>query len=150
MLTKLQPIGPIASTRASALESMLGIPRAMMLAVVFVALGIVSLRPFCELAFAEHRHGDLAGFVAAAGYATAGEQAPEGAPSVTCCTSIKDGTFVKPAEPFASPIQGGSLGTVFLASAGLLLFARSPAPASKLFAVLPERSFYVRSARILR
>ena len=112
--------------------------RAMMLALVFVALGFVALRPFCELALAAH------------GHASAGQQDPAGAPSANCCATVKGGTLVKPAEPLASWTQGGTLGTVLLASAGLLLLARSRDPARKLPAVLSERPFYARSARILR
>lgn len=108
-----------------------------MLALVFVALGFVSLRPFCELAFAGGGHSDIAGFVSAAGHAAAEHPDRGDPPSGTCCASINDGTLLKPAEPLVSWTPGGSLGAVLFASAGLLLFARSRNPARRLFAVPP-------------
>ena len=144
----LEPTGLIARLRAS--RSTLGVPRLLVVALAFVALGFVSLRPFCEFAFANHGQGEVAGFVTAAGPAPAAHQDRGGAPSGVCCASIKDGTMVKPAELLASWTRGGSLGIVLFASASLLLFARPRAPARRVLAASPERSFYARSARILR
>lgn len=148
MSANLQPTGPFVRLRAS--KSTLGMRRAMMLALAFVALGFVSLRPFCELAFANGGHSDVATVVAVAGHFVAGHPDREDMPSAACCASVEDGTLVKPAEPLVSWTQGGLLGAVLFASAGLLLFARSRNPARRLLAVPPERSFYARSARILR
>ena len=148
MSANLRPTGPFARLRAS--NSTPGMARAMLLALLFLALGFVSLRPFCEFAFANHGQGEVAGFVTAAGPAPAAHQDRGGAPSGVCCASIKDGTMVKPAELLASWTRGGSLGIVLFASASLLLFARPRAPARRVLAASPERSFYARSARILR
>ena len=148
MSANLQATGPFARLRAS--KSTLGIPRAMMLALVFVALAFVSLRPFCQLAFANDGQSGVAGFVTAAGHAPAEHPDRGDTPCGTGCTSIKDGTLVKPAEPLASWTRSGSLGAVLFASTGLLLFVRSRNPARRLLVIPPERSFYARSARILR
>ena len=123
----------------------------MMLVLLFVALAFVLLRPFCEVEYAGEERSGVAGFVTAAGYDTAAHPGRGDTPSGTCCSSVKDGTLVNPAELLTSWTRGDSPGTLLFASAGLLLFARSRDPAGRLFlAVSPERSFYARSAHILR
>lgn len=122
----------------------------MMLALVFVALAFVLLRPFCEVEYAGEGNSGAAGFVTAAGHDTAAPPGRGDTPPGTCCSSVTDGTIVKPAELLTSWTRGGSLGAALLASTGLLLFARSRNPAERRLAVSPGRSFYARSARILR
>ena len=121
----------------------------MMLVLVLAALAFVLLRPFCEFEYAAEANSGVAAFVAAAGHVAAAQPRGE-APSGTCCSSVKDGTLVKPAELIASRTRGDSPGALLFASAGLLLFARSRNPAGRRLAALPERSFHARSARILR
>jgi len=121
----------------------------MMLALVFAALAFVLLRPFCELKYAGEANSGVAGFVAAAGHDAAAHPRGE-TPSGTCCSSVKDGTLVKPAELLTSWTRGDSPGALIFASAGLLLFARPRNPAGRRLAVPPGSSFYTRSARILR
>ena len=121
-----------------------------MLAMAFVALGFVSLAPFCELAFANHGNSEFAGFVTAAGRAAAEQPDRGDAPPVACCAGVKDGTLVKVAEPLVTSTRGGSLGIMLFASIGLPLFARSRDPAKRILAAPPGLSFYARSARILR
>jgi len=127
----------------------LGVPRALLFALVFAALGFLSLRPFCELAFAG-THSEHAQAVSAAALGIQQDRGTGDTRSGTCCARIKDGTLVKPAEPLISWTSGGTLGAALLAIAGLPLFAPSSNPARAHFAVPPERSYYARSARILR
>lgn len=122
----------------------------MMLALVFVALAFVLLRPFCEVEYAGEGNSGTAGFVTAAGYDTAAHPGRGDTPSGTCCSSVKDGTLVKPAELLTSWTRDDSPGALLFASAGLLLFARSRNPAGRRLAAPLGRSFYARSARILR
>lgn len=119
-----------------------------MLALVFAALGFLSLRPFCDLAFAG-THNDHARAVPAAAQGIHQDRDAGDAPSGTCCAGIKDGTLVKPAEPLISWTPGATLGATVFAFSGLVL-ARSRNPVRTPLAVPPERSYYARSARILR
>lgn len=136
--------------RLRSFRSALDMPRAMLLALAFAALGVVLLRPLCELGFAGDVHSAVAGF-ATAGERTIGGHPDRGdTPSVACCDSVKDGTVAKPAELLASWTRGGAPGAALLLSAGLLLFARPRDTARLSLADLPERSFHARSARILR
>lgn len=124
-------------------------PRAVVLAVVFAALGFLSLRPFCDFAFAA-AYSDHAQPVSAAAQGIHQDRGTGDTPSGTCCAGVKDGTLLKPAEPLISWTTAGTPGAALFAFTGLLVFARSRTPARTLFAVPPERSYYVRSARILR
>ena len=121
-----------------------------MLAMAFVALGFVSLAPFCELAFANYGNSELAGFVTAAGQAAAEHPDRGDTSPVACCASAKDGTLLKPAGPLVSSTKGGAPGAVLFAPAVLLLIARSRDPARRILAAPSGLSFYARSARILR
>jgi len=143
-----QPTGPFARLRAA--RSTLGVARAMTYALVFLALAFVLLRPLCEFAFASDGHGGVAGFVTAVEHASGGQPDRGDTPSGVCCESVKDGTVLTPAGLLASWTRGDSPGALLFATAGLLLFARSRNPARRFLAALPERSFYGRSARILR
>lgn len=122
----------------------------MLLAVILAALALLLLRPFCGLVSAGNGQSDVAGGVRAAGHVVAEHPDPGDALSGTCCATIKDGTLVKPAEPLVSWTAGGTLGTAVFAFTGLLLFAPSRNPVRILLAVPPQRSYYFRSARILR
>lgn len=149
----LQGIGWSALGRLPSSRAILGVPRAVLFALVFAALGFLSLRPFCDLAFAgthSGTHSDPAHAVSAAAQGIHQDRGAGDTQSATCCARIKDGTLVKPAEPLISWTSGGTLGAALLAIAGLPLFARSSNPARSLLAVPPERSYYARSARILR
>ena len=117
-----------------------------MLALVFAALGLLSLRPFCGLAFATPGHSDYARAVTSAGQAAAEYPGSGNMPSGTCCDSITDGTLVKSADPLIS----WTAGTTPFAFSGLVPFVQSRDPVRIPLAVPPERSYYVRSARILR
>lgn len=125
-------------------------PRTTLLALVFVALAFVLLRPFCEVEYAGDGNSGVAGFVTAAGHDTAAHPGRGYPPSGTCCSSVKDGTVVKPAELLTSWTRGDSPGALLFASAGLLLFVRSRNTVGRRLAAPLGRSFYVRSARILR
>jgi hypothetical protein len=131
-------------------RSMSRITRAMVLALVFMAAGFVSLRPICEFAFGKYSGIHEVVLSVATGHATTTQPNSGGTPSAICCANVNDGTLVKPAEAVVSWTQGGMQGTVLFLSAGLLLFAQLHYPASKSAAALPRRSFYTRSARILR
>jgi hypothetical protein len=131
-------------------KSMSRAKRAMVLAFVFMAAGFVSLRPICELALGKYSAIHSVVLSVATGHATATQPDSGGTPSAICCANVGDGSLVKPAEALASWTQGGTQGTILFFSAGLLLFARSRYPAIRLLTALPERSFYTRSARILR
>jgi len=144
----LQPNGPTAGLGAAILTP--GMARAIACALVFLALAFVLLRPLCEFTFAGDGRSGVAGFVTAAGQASAGHPDRGDAPTGLCCESVKDGSVLKAAGLLASWTGGDSPGVLLFASAGLLLFARPREPARRLPAVLPERSFYARSARILR
>jgi hypothetical protein len=122
----------------------------MMLALVFVALAVVLLRPFCEIEYAGEGNSAVAGFVTAAGHDIASHPGRGDTPSATCCSNVKDGTPVKSAEVLTSWTRGDLPGALLFASAGLLLFARPRNPAGRRLAVPPGSSFYTRSARILR
>lgn len=124
-------------------------PRAVVLALVFAALGFLSLRPFCDFAFAA-AYSDHAQPVSAAAQGIHQDRGTGETPSGTCCAGIKDGTLLKPAEPLISWTPGGTLGAMLFAFSGLLLFARSRNAVRTPLAVPPERSYYARSARILR
>ena len=145
----LQGIGWSALGRLPASRAILGVPRAVLFALVFAALGFLSLRPFCDLAFA----GTHSGHAHAVSAAVPGIHQDRGAGDPqpgTCCARIKDGTLVKPAEPLILWAPGGPLGATLFALTGPLPFARSSDPVRTLLAVPPERSYYARSARILR
>ena len=122
----------------------------MALALAFVALAFVLLRPFCEIEFSTDAHSYVASSVAGAGHVSAEHSDGGDTPSGVCCDSVKDGTLAKPAALLVSWNQGGSLGVVLFAATGLLLFARPRKPARWLLAAPPSQSFYARSARILR
>jgi hypothetical protein len=121
----------------------------MMLALVFVALAFVLLRPFCEVEYAGEGNSAVSGF-ATAGHDTAAHPGRGDTPSETCCSSFKDGTPVKPAELLTSWTRGDSPGALLFASAGLLLSVRSRNRVGRRLAALPGSSFHARSARILR
>jgi hypothetical protein len=130
---------------------MSGAPRAAMLGLIVVALGVLSLRATCAIAFADHSNGAVSNVIMPAGHAAAGHLDPGGAPSASCCDRAGDATLVKPADLLASWTRGAPLGIVFFASAGMLSFARRRIPQLMFpFAALPERSYYARSARIQR
>lgn len=122
----------------------------MMLVLLFAALAFVLLRPFCEVEYAGDGNSGVAGLVSAAGYDNAAHAGRGDTHSGTCCSSVKDGTLVKRAELLTSWTRGDSPGALLFASAGLLLFARSRSPAGRRLAAPPGRTFYSRSARILR
>lgn len=128
-----------------------GVPRAAMLTLMFLALGVVSLRATCAIGFASHGSGAAVNIMLPAGHAAAAPSDPGGAPDASCCDRVGDATFVKPADLLASWTRGTPLGVVLFASAGMLVFARRRVPQAIFpLAVLPGRSFYARSKRILR
>ena len=119
-------------------------------ALAAAALALLLLRPFCDFAFAIGHPISIATAAMAAAHGEAAHVNPTIEPSESCCAIATDGTLLTSAEML---IRGGAdapLIAVLLVSSSLLLFARARDPARRLFAVLPERSFYARSARILR
>ena len=101
---------------------------ALFLLLVAAALSVILLRPVCEAAF--------------------GHPLPAGKHSAACCESVVDGSQLSiadmappaPAAKLPAPTFAYPLGTVFLASAAVVFATASP----------PIRSYYSRSARILR
>lgn len=125
--------------------------RGAALALVVAALALLVLKPFCDLAFAAAGNGEIAPVPAmAVVHGIAGHPGPAAPESEACCASIADGTLIKPAESLISWMPDVSLGAAFIILAGLLPVAGSRNAARVRFAAPPERSFYIRSARILR
>lgn len=123
-------------------------PRGSALAIVVLVLAFVLLRPFCDLAAADQVH--VAPTATVAGHGVAGH-ADSGTPlSAACCAQISAGTVVNPAASLVSWLSVAPLGAALFVLAGLPLFASSRHPARFRLAAPPERSFYARSARILR
>jgi len=125
-------------------------PRGVLLALALLALGLLAVRPFCDVAFAASAHGEPA---------PALSRAPDGAephrnaaelPATACCASLDVGTLVNPADPLVSWKPGDASGAVPLASAGVLRTGSSRESARISPAALPERSYCARSARIQR
>lgn len=126
-----------------------GMARQILIAVLAAALGLLALHPFCDLAFAAG-HGDCTRLSSATGQHAAAESNPAGDSSVACGISVKDPTLVNPPEPLVSWTPGGVLVATLFAFAGLPLLASSRNSVRLRLASPPERSFYARSARILR
>ena len=120
------------------------------LALATLALASLLLRPVCDSAFTAAGHGGIAPAVAMIGHAVTGHPDPAPAQSEACCASAADETLLKPAEPLIASLPDAPLGAAFFVVAALPLFARTRTPARSYFAAPPERSFYARSARILR
>lgn len=150
MSANLQAIGSIVFARQRGSKWGSGMLRGTMVALVFAALGFLSLHPFCDLALAANGHGDAARAVAAVMHGIDPDSNPAHTPSGACCETVKDGTLVKAAEPLISWTPGGALGAALFAFAGLPLLASSRNPVRARLTVRPERSFYARSTRILR
>ena len=124
-------------------------PRATALVLVFAALTLLLL-PFCELTLATAGQGGFAPAVASIGHGVAGHPEPAAPRSETCCTNIVDEMLLKPAEPLIASMPGVALGAALFLLAELPLSATTRHAVKFRPAALPERSFYLRSARILR
>ena len=125
--------------------------RGAALALVVAALALLVLKPFCDLAFAAAGKGEIASVAAMAiGHGIAGHPGPAAPESGACCATIADGTLINPAESLIPWMPDVPLGAAFIVLAGLLPVAGSRNAAKLRFAAPPERSFYIRSARILR
>lgn len=121
------------------------------LAIVVAALALLVLKPFCDLAFAAAGNGEIASVAAMAiGHGIAGHPDPAAPESEACCASSADGTLINSADLLMPWMPDVSLGAAFIVLAGLLPVAGSRNAARLRFAAPPERSFYIRSARILR
>lgn len=149
-LVNARPIGARAWTPSHAPRAMRGVPQLVSLALMIIALGFAILHPYCELAFANGGNGPFAGFSAAEASPAAAQPCHEEESTTICCASVQDWTLVKQAGTLVSWTPGGTLGAVFFVIAGLPLIASSRGAARYRFAAPPERSFYARSARILR
>jgi len=125
-------------------------PHGAALAIVIAAFALLLLRPFCDLAFAAADHGHVAPAAAMAGYGVAGHADSETPKSETCCAMAWDESLVNPAELLSQGLPEMPLGAVLFLLAALPLFAGSRRSLRFCLAVPPERSFYARSARILR
>jgi hypothetical protein len=139
-------VGVRLPTRGSAQRA----ARTVLFALAFLSLGSVLLRPFCEFPFSSDRASGIVSLFHAGGHAAAENLNGSDAPSETCCDSVKDDTLLTAAEPSILRAQGGTLAVLVFVSAGLLPFARPRHPTGRFLPALPERSFYARSARILR
>ena len=124
-------------------------PHATALVLVFAALTLLLL-PFCDLRFATAGQGGIAPAVAPIGHGVAGYPEPAAPRSETCCTNIADEMLLKPAEPLIASMPGVPLGAALFLLAELPLFASARQAVKFRTGAPPERSFYVRSARILR
>lgn len=125
-------------------------PHGAALAIVIAALALLLLRPFCDFAFAAADRGYIASAAAMAGHDVAGH-ANSGTPiSEACCAVVGDETLVKPAEPVIPWIPEALLGAALFILVGLPLFASSRHAVRYSLAAPPARTFYARSARILR
>jgi len=125
--------------------------RGAAVALVVVALALLVLKPFCDFAFGGAGSGAIAAVASKSGaYGMAGHPGPAVPDSTGCCATISDETLIKPAEYFAPPAPGLSLGVALIALAGFAPAAGSRFPARHRPAAPPERSYYARSARILR
>ena len=124
---------------------------AIAFALAVVALGLLLLRPICDSAFTAAGHGGIATAITTMiGHTVAGHPDPAAPQSEVCCASVADETLLKPAEPRIASLPDAPLGAAFFLLAALPLFASSRTPARFCLAAPPERSFYARSARILR
>jgi len=121
------------------------------LALVVAALALLALKPFCDLAFAAAGNGEVASAaITAIGHGSAGHPGPAAPESVACCASIVDETLINSAEPLLPWMPDVPPGAAFIVLAGLLPAAGSRYAARIRLSFPPERSFYLRSARILR
>lgn len=101
---------------------------ALFLLLAAAALSVILLRPVCETAF---------------GHAPLGQQH-----SAACCESVADGSELDLAD-LAPPTPGAKfLGASFAYPIGVAFIARAAVIFADAFP--PNRSFYSRSARILR
>lgn len=125
--------------------------RGAALALVVAALALLVLKPYCDLAFAAAGNGAIASVAATAmGHGLAGHPVPAAPQSEACCASIADGTLINSAELLIPWMPDLSLDAAFIVLAGLLPVVGSRNAARFRLAVSPGRSFYLRSARILR
>ena len=120
------------------------------LALATLALASLLLRPICDFALTAAGHGGAAPAVTVIEHGVAGHAGPAMPQSEACCTSAADETLLKSAEPLIASLPDVPLGAAFFLLAALPLFASSRTPARFCLAAPPERSFYARSARILR
>lgn len=125
--------------------------RGAALALVVAALVLLLLKPFCDLAFAAAGNAEIASAaITAIGHSSAGQPGPAAPEYAACCASIVDETLINSAESLLPWIPDILFGAAFIVLAGLLPVAGLRNAARFRLAVPPERSFYLRSARILR
>lgn len=125
--------------------------RGVALALVFAALALLVLKPFCDLAFTAAGNAEIASAaITAIGHGSAGHPGPAAPESVACCASIVDETLINSAESHLPWMPDVLLGAAFIVF-GVPLPVKGLRNAARFrLAVPPERSFYLRSARILR
>ena len=136
----------VTSPRTAKVRGALGIA----LALAVAALGLLLLRPICDSAFTAAGHGGIAPAVAMIGHAVAGHPDPAPPQSEACCASVADETLLKAAEPLVTWMPDATLRAALFVIAALPLLSSSRHSAKFRLAAPPERSFYVRSARVLR
>ena len=124
--------------------------RGAALAIVVAALALLLLKPFCDLAFAAAGRVDMAPAVTTMAHGAAGFALPRSMPSEACCTDVADSSPLKLVELFIPRLPDAPIGAALFVLAGLPLFAGSRHSVRRSLAAPPERSFYARSARILR
>jgi len=124
--------------------------RGAALAIVIAALALLLLKPFCDLAFAAAGRVLIAPAATTMAHGVAGHAVPGTTPSGACCTDVADSALLMPAVPIIPWLPDAPLGAALFILAGLPLFAGSRQSVRFCLAAPPERSFYARSARILR
>jgi hypothetical protein len=100
---------------------------ALFLLLVAAALSVIVLRPVCEATFGHSQHGQ---------------------DSAACCESVVDGSQLELAD-LAPPAHGAKAIAASFASPVPVVFM-APAAIAFIVALTPKRSYYSRSARILR
>lgn len=111
-----------------------------MFAAACAALLLVLVHPFCNFA-----HAGSAIHHASALNPDTGDTLPG-----TCCSDAEDGALMKPAEQFMPSTVGGTQGAAPVSWIRVPIFSRAKAATRITLAAPPERSYYARSARILR
>lgn len=111
-----------------------------MFAAAFAALLLVLVHPLCSVAYPGTTIPH-----ASASTSDTGHTLPE-----TCCSDAKDGALVKLAELFIASMVGDAPGPAPVSWIRLPVSSDAGVAASTQLAVSPERSYYARSARILR
>ena len=124
--------------------------RGVIAAVALLAFALTILRPFCDVAFAAAGPDVHAHQIQGETRAAFEEHARHDPPGGDCCTSVGDWTPVPPLALPAAWMAGETPAAAPRAPIDRHIPAYAHRPARVAQAPPPERSFYARSARILR